>query len=1466
MNMKNPTQYQSVSTGVTSLGSVVPLQLVEDTSMALHKLKDALGGDVSGYVANRLHMNLEELGVSLAAEQVDGVALAIYNIEKRAQSVIIGDQTGIGKGRQAAAMIRYGLLTGYLPIFFTERYTLFSDMYRDCKALGIKDARPLVVNEGATVVDFDHLLEENEKEDEIWSPTDEEDDAKLDAQIMDFYQKQYEVVYRSPKKKVLQQFFQSGDIPMEAYDYLMVTYSQLKDAKRDRTRLDFLQTLCEKHRVLFVFDEAHRSSSVTANKLSVITQGINKILSETPQTQCVFLSATFAKRPESLITFMRRTALSALATESTLESALHCGGVPMQEYVSSTLAAEGQMIRREHSSEGLPTPIYTYLEDDLVLHGELFDKVMYYFREIVKLSSMVHEKVNSASPECGLSSFKCYPTRAQLFYINKVLLLSLKAKNVAQTAVEEVKKGRSVVIGMSDTLECIQKDVVVLEDGSVRGDISSLLLRLLEKTVRSTNVEEGITTSIFEMGSSEDTSDIKAYYHDIKQSIKEDVFHLPMSPIDVIRQLITRERFIAPDGSALNIRFEECTGRAHQLEYLSPEGDDDFVSAEIRSRKKRHSNQIFNDFQNNKLDVILINACGAIGASAHAIATAEVPEEQVRQRKMLIVQNDLDVNIDLQKRGRINRTGQRMDLPPLYEYIITSIPSEKRLNMMLRAKIRSLSANTAAWQDQDREQADFVDIDNKYGNHVTEEFLSERPELSVLLNLKGDTTASMLLARIAMLSVAAQQEIVDDLLSAYTTLEAELRRINQWDLEREFRDFEAEYLHEELFTTAQADSRLGGCSYLTTYKCRQKTFPYTYDSLRKQCEEAKKIYGANYLSNNQLQKDVRDYYAKRNRVVREQFKERHRLLYEGSIRVLMNYQVGEELALDWMQRAYKPVEEWAPSYFSDVERERKASLVMRTLTSFSNEYNHLKEREKKDLTKISEEKKRLVDILSKAEIGMGFANVSGQLSCEESPERVIAVLKDIRFGKEENKKFQPSRVELVFALTAVFTEVRINLVHNQKWSNYSRLREILYSTGWYCNANVWDAEIARNNNKLVERKIITGNILGAYVHPAIGSLKPRFISFSLKPNGGEGVQRQSGLLLPMDEAKIREAIRNVSIPLHEGLKYANNPNTCYSIAGVGVNFNLLPFRNSDITMHFVVSVADKQSRPFENDRRFDGIRPYFNGKAITSIYDKPDVKASEGKKRKPLMHYQTEKLLFSDDAFQTIMKELSLKGAVIIVPRDQLTYGDVKEYISRSEREANEPWDALDWKNADAVPLPPIKENLYHRISSPVLLKNQKGILVLKHSELYYLAEETMEISGQSMNSIVSSTALRTLYLKWNAILRGKVVWDISISELRVVYRRIMYLIEHMTTIPTVDYGDEVNEILQDILDSEHLDAAGMVRERFEKEMLFLSPDVWDAQKFLDEMPCVSNLDDIRRCVQDYLDGKTDIIHSPLHW
>ena len=83
------------------------------------------------------------------------------------------------------------------------------NQFRQQVALGIKEARPLVVNAGVSVVDFDHVVEQKATctSDEIWSPADEEDNEKYEAERMALYQKQYEVVYKAPKKSVLQEIF-----------------------------------------------------------------------------------------------------------------------------------------------------------------------------------------------------------------------------------------------------------------------------------------------------------------------------------------------------------------------------------------------------------------------------------------------------------------------------------------------------------------------------------------------------------------------------------------------------------------------------------------------------------------------------------------------------------------------------------------------------------------------------------------------------------------------------------------------------------------------------------------------------------------------------------------------------------------------------------------------------------------------------------------------------------------------------------------------------------------------------------------------------------------------------------------------------------------------------------------------------------------------------------------------------------
>lgn len=1447
---------QEIYKPIQSLGSIIPEQLSEETSHALMKLCESLGGDVEGYVANRLNLSPEEIATALAAEQVKGVALAIYNIEARGQSVIIGDQTGIGKGRQAATMIRYGMLAGYLPIFLTDRYTLFSDMYRDCKALGIKDARPLILNQKVSVVDFDKIIENEETPltDEIWTPNeDDDDDGELEAGL---FQQHYEEVYKSPKKKELEIMYRKGDIEPSRFKYLMLTYSQLKDAKRDMTRLDFLTSLCEKHRVLFIFDEAHKSSSVTSGKISVITQGINSILEACPKTQSVFLSATFAKRPECLITFMRQTMLSSLATNDTLKLAFANGGVPMQEYVASKLANEGQMIRREHSTEHLPEPTYTYLDDKLVEHAESFDKVMYWFREMVKLSDMI-KAVMTMAALLEVETFRPYPTRAQLFYVNKVLLMSLKARDVAEAAVRDVREGKSVVIGMSDTLECVLRDSIDPVTKECRtGDFSTMLLRLLDKTLSNPKVG-GMTIFDLDLADVPPTHDIyskldeiRQYSDHIRAGILEDIFHLPVSPIDVIRQLITQEEFTDNSGVTRNIRFEECTGRARQLEYLSPEGDDEFVNASIVPRKKRHSNHIYNDFQNNKLDVILINACGAIGASAHAVETAEVERSEVRQRKMLIVQNDLDVNIDLQKRGRINRTGQVEELPPLYEYIITAIPSEKRLNMMLRAKLRSLSANTAANQDQDKRKADFLDISNRYGNQVTSEFLSNNTELAFVLGLGAKATASQLLARIAMLSVAAQQDIIDEVFSAYQNLEQELRRINQWDLEREYRDFEAEFVKEELFTKSVDDTALGGVSMLSTFRCRHRTFPYDAASLARAISHSKTIYGERLSDSGTLQEEIRTYYRRENKKIRDKIKERKETIWAATLKALCKYISKEEKAIQLMILVQRPAEFWINSIDDDLKDFPKREFVKRNLLSYCTDFSDLDERERKELKVKAEQRKRLMEALSKAVIGQGYGNIIELMPIDENVYRVIAVLKEVRFDKNENRRFQPGKVQFVFALSAGHKELVLNLVDKGSQNNYARLMQLFDSQQWKFNPLEWDREIAKYNNRILDRKIITGNILGAYANPLIMSVKPHFITFTLAADENGEVHTEQGLLLPMSGENVEKLISNVALPLGDGLKYANATNHVYQISGIGIGFSIIPMRNLQGTgLTFCISVNDKDSRKFESDTRFDSIRQHFKSIPVTSMRNKNNAPS-----KKPLMHYATDRIVSNSPIFTEVMNLLASLKAVILIPREYITVGEMKAYASPRKDISNSQWPLLDWK--DTTIIPPPRREIQIRITPPPADNNATKI-VDQYTPFGLLCKKTVPFEGHSFRENTFTEQIRALYYEW-----GQVIGSLESPFRDYAYeinRNIYRILSNSSKQHEIHFDKKVLDWLIDGA-GEELSPVGKILQRYKEEFVFLSPDKNEVERFIDTFPCSSKLQYIKQSLEKYLNGETDII------
>lgn len=125
--------------------TLVPANMQSGMATALSRLQQQVGS-IDEYVSKRLNYESPgDLHQHLNAEQVDAVALTISNLEK-GRGFIIGDQTGVGKGRVVASAIRYAGETGRIPIFVTKDPVLYPDIIRDLSDIGISSFKPFVTN------------------------------------------------------------------------------------------------------------------------------------------------------------------------------------------------------------------------------------------------------------------------------------------------------------------------------------------------------------------------------------------------------------------------------------------------------------------------------------------------------------------------------------------------------------------------------------------------------------------------------------------------------------------------------------------------------------------------------------------------------------------------------------------------------------------------------------------------------------------------------------------------------------------------------------------------------------------------------------------------------------------------------------------------------------------------------------------------------------------------------------------------------------------------------------------------------------------------------------------------------------------------------------------------------------------------------------------------------------------------
>lgn len=1224
----------------TNMGTVVPKGMYSEMINALKivegKIKDKYGMDISDFVLHRLQYSPEELGIdpakykkappeeqrklmrdglcgAMSDEQIDAIALAIFNIERedatgKGFGMIIGDMTGIGKGRIAAALIRYCIkFYNRAPIFITEKGYLFSDIYRDIADVKSDPVIPLEYKVGERQVklkltksamlneiklrmeEFGESKEEAEEYisnvadrgyvveseymvnakypmkldvDKLMKANPDAPASELVRRAMSkgegtVYGKSYlkikpliinakkdetkikdidgNIIYEPLSENLLRSILTSKKLPKD-YNLIMLTYSQINKAGITLKK-EFIQKMAEG--TLVICDESHNASGQ-----SNVGEYIYDLLSSAKGA--VFLSATYSKRPDNMVVYAAKTSIrEADLDKEDLINAVASGGVPLQEIISSQLVAEGQMVRRQRTYAGVDV-LWNVLDSSMAKTGHpefdlkdkhsvianmftgiLRDVIRFqtekikpllkkdeFLKEVLELTfgETAHVAKGKEVKEMLTSS----PIFSRVFIVVNQLLFSIKAEAIADRAINYMKAGKKPVIAFANTMGSFLENMtndegLPLQSGDeVDTDFKLVLQKLLDNAMSISVKDPADPDKVRKLQITRDMlpAEESFEYGMVQQKINTISIGISISPIDVLLYKI----------KAAGFTVEEVTGRASVVNFH----DNTFMKGTYQTRSKKDKTDIFRSFNENKTDCLLINQSGSTGASIQAkenkvvthvavkmkdgsivsteykrgmiadivVPTSLEPRNEVKQRVMIMLQAELNINTEVQKMGRIFRSGQL--LPPMFEYLASAIPAEKRLQMIMQKKLHSLSANTSANQKASDELVSVVDFINKYGNKVVCEYLLSK---SGLINKLGDPAKMMdaksggigmpnpipddaahkTTGRIAILEIGEQEDFYNKVAQKYKDYIRFLDEQDEYTGEVKYVDLQATTLEKRIF---KVGSNLGKSLFskntiLELCEVNNLRKPYTREEVEEFLKESLSDYTA-YGNNFQA--------AKRQQVDLIREHERDLNFKVESAKEFYDKSSAAAVEMIKTDTRYLSLLKKDPAKAAEYKRTNEESIPV--------EYAERKERR---LATLKADYESVKNYLSKIYNGMGTNYVKGDI-------KVPAVILNIGIDRDERNPFTPSNIIIKLGIANGLRVLNVPLSQTA-FIDTLIAEEIRDSYDAEKIISTWDNIVKASAKDRLQRWILTGNILQIMSDPIVIENVGQLIKFTQCING-----------------------------------------------------------------------------------------------------------------------------------------------------------------------------------------------------------------------------------------------------------------------------------------------------------------------------------------------------------------------------
>lgn len=772
--------------------------------------------DPDEYVANNLGFTKAQLEKHFSPEQVDVLAMEAFAEEQEKPAFQIGDQTGIGKGREGAGIVARHALNGRTSWWMTAKKANIDDILRDLGDSGVLDyVQPLILN-GGTYYYKDRETGEVREYEGLTKERVFEELVNVDEEVVDVLDENGEPTFDEDGARITEtkQHF-SSQMP-EGFNLVIGTYSQVSSdlekledeepGSMKAAKLRFFKDQIDENSVM-VFDEAQKATgdSNTGNNMREAIEN---------SYRTVFMSATHAKNTKTMGLY--NILFPDYLDEDTVHDILAKGGENAQEVISAMLAQNGVLMRREHDNSRLTFETIEDIER-YDRNREIVDKISPILSEIAFLSGDVNRRIQNvlddeeenlearefeaeearlvgdddqrrqANRNVKQSRAKVRGLQASklsfgspLFQITKTVVAAAKADAIASFAVEDILNGRKPVIMADGTQGAVYRDCYLrqIEEGAeeVRPpDIKDMMHRQIDMIFaklgqnEATQAEFDPNQEDAEQEEEEVDPDLLRRLETIR-SMVDRIDDFPISMIDSVKNAIRNAGFDCG----------EMTGRGHEYD-----------GTKIVPRVKVPSSEVVDRFNNRDYDAVIVNKSNLEGISLH-----DAPHF-VNHGQRVLYEGDMpgDINDRIQGHGRINRKGSMTDA--LIRAIATGIPAEQRLLASSNQKMRQLSANVSSNRDNKSLISNVLDVYNVVGDQVCDTYFESHPDTLRMLGFEHDfaeaqanqnaaaneegevkeskRTANQVFARMMLLTCDFQEEIMEEIDAEY---EAEIMELN----------------------------------------------------------------------------------------------------------------------------------------------------------------------------------------------------------------------------------------------------------------------------------------------------------------------------------------------------------------------------------------------------------------------------------------------------------------------------------------------------------------------------------------------------------------------------------------------------------------------------------------------------------------------------------------------------------------